>query len=307
VDYPKRHNYMHLQGIEEEPALKAIEEQSVSLERMLAPMMANTGIVTKRFRELWDVDSECNLNMMTHEYASGGDFTHDVNTVMAQFMGPHALQGPEYLLEELALLTRLSHYREPIVEIYPGITQVEQKLHQWKYPMGIFTGYHTMRHVDAHDDHYTKPFSVKKARGMGRAVFTKRPFDKDEFIMRAKGPIKTECNDFTFPITDGLYIDPKNIARFICHSCKPNAGMKNRDEIWAMRDIKPGEQIAIDYAMLIHDHDYGIDCACNTKECRGTLGAWKTLPNHLKLKYRGWSNPTAHHPSRSLPTSRRTP
>ena len=93
----------------------------------------------------------------------------------------------------------------------------------------------------------------------GRGLFATRTFRKDEFIIEYFGPILNaeeadrRYNDrYLFAVTSDRRIDGKptaNVARFINHSCKPNAeasGLK-RLLIKATRTIRPGDEILLDY------------------------------------------------------------
>src|SRR3989338_6894627 len=52
-------------------------------------------------------------------------------------------------------------------------------------------------------------------------------------------------------------------ADFINHSCDPNCGIRGSLEIVAMRDIEPGEEITIDYAMS-ESSDLHMECSCSS-------------------------------------------
>lgn len=84
---------------------------------------------------------------------------------------------------------------------------------------------------------------------------------------------------------------------FTNHSCKPNAGIKNEKEITAIRNIKKGEEITIDYSTIsapaqnetkFSNEEWVMKCNCGTSNCRkqisfvGTLPK-KTLKQYLKL------------------------
>jgi len=63
-----------------------------------------------------------------------------------------------------------------------------------------------------------------------------------------------------------------NGTHYINHSCEPNAFMKViYDHILfiALRDIKPGEEITIDYESTLHSDSKR--CACGARTCRGTI------------------------------------
>lgn len=60
--------------------------------------------------------------------------------------------------------------------------------------------------------------------------------------------------------------------RFTNHSCRPNAVLRIRQgrvEIYAMRDIAPGEEITCDYGET--HHEGRLTCRCGAPGCRGAL------------------------------------
>ncbi|MDQ1636748.1 MAG: uncharacterized protein QOF62_87 [Pyrinomonadaceae bacterium] len=63
-----------------------------------------------------------------------------------------------------------------------------------------------------------------------------------------------------------------NGTHYINHSCEPNAFMQIvYDHILfiALRDIRPGEEITIDYESTLHSDKKR--CVCGARKCRGTI------------------------------------
>ena len=63
-----------------------------------------------------------------------------------------------------------------------------------------------------------------------------------------------------------------NGTHYINHSCEPNAYMKTlRGHVlfFALRDIRPGEEITIDYENTLHSDRKR--CTCGALSCRGTI------------------------------------
>ncbi len=57
---------------------------------------------------------------------------------------------------------------------------------------------------------------------------------------------------------------------FMNHSCDPNLWMKNEVTLIARRDIKPNEELTIDYALAEadEDHEASWKCVCGSPLCR---------------------------------------
>ena len=64
-----------------------------------------------------------------------------------------------------------------------------------------------------------------------------------------------------------------NETAFINHSCEPNAYMRtvpgNKVAFFALRDIRPGEEITMDY----RDPDHPEVCKCGAENCRSNQKA----------------------------------
>ena len=60
--------------------------------------------------------------------------------------------------------------------------------------------------------------------------------------------------------------------RFINHSCEPNTFMrrtKDRAEFYALRDIRKGEELTVDYEDS--HHEGRLRCRCGAARCRGWI------------------------------------
>jgi uncharacterized protein len=138
---------------------------------------------------------------------------------------------------------------------------------------------------------------AKETGVYGKSLFAKRDFKKDEIVFVATGAIVSEPTTYTIPIDWNLLIEPRipegNICQYICHSCEPNLGIKNRTLFVATRDIAAGEEVTIDYAMIGYEYtdevsDTGRVCKCGKPSCRGVWGCYKELSPELKQKYAGY-------------------
>jgi SET domain-containing protein len=108
----------------------------------------------------------------------------------------------------------------------------------------------------------TKPYRIGRSK-TGLGLFATKPIKKGEKIIRYFGPIldsKKEDEDaienkYLFELNNRWTIDGsvrENVARYINHSCKPNAESdvkprKRKIIIRAIKDIEPGDEINYDY------------------------------------------------------------
>ena len=116
-----------------------------------------------------------------------------------------------------------------------------------------------------------------KRSSAGLGLFANEDLVKEDFIIEYIGEhISHEESDrrggkYLFTLNDDVIIDGKdrkNIARYINHSCRPNAEAEIEDEerilIRARRKIATGEEITIDYGKEYfeeHIKPYGCRCA----------------------------------------------
>ncbi|MBI2096836.1 MAG: SET domain-containing protein-lysine N-methyltransferase [Candidatus Sungbacteria bacterium] len=138
---------------------------------------------------------------------------------------------------------------------------------------------------------------AKETGHYGKSLFAKKSFKKDELVFVAFGPIVNQATKYTIPIDYQLKIDPTrpegNLCKYICHSCEPNLGIRERTLFVAFKDIEKDEEVTVDYAML--GYEYGNElsgeeriCHCGRESCRGKLGCYKELLQNLREKYRGY-------------------
>ena len=96
-------------------------------------------------------------------------------------------------------------------------------------------------------------------------------------------------NVFIFALNDQQDIDgnvPGNPARFLNHSCSPNAEARFADDrIWlvALRDIRAGEEITFNYGFDLENYrDY--PCDCGSPNCVRFIVAEEFF-DHVRKQY----------------------
>jgi len=134
---------------------------------------------------------------------------------------------------------------------------------------------------------------VRKNRH-GDGVYAGRLLKKGEKIFVLNGKRRTlkdlyanpkraaEEIDYPLQIGKKLYLELDNPSVYFNHSCSPNSGVRNRSGLFALRDIKPGEEITYDYSTTI---DESFKCQCGSKKCRRVLVDFFGLPRLLQKRY----------------------
>lgn len=124
---------------------------------------------------------------------------------------------------------------------------------------------------------------LKKRRGLsGLGLICVENIPKGQTIVEYTGKrvsdakADTLSNRYIFEVKKNVNIDGssrKNIARYVNHSCKPNCDYSIRKSgrvfYYALRRIRAGEELTVDYGKEYFDHwiaPYG--CRCGAKKHR---------------------------------------
>ncbi|HEX5509401.1 MAG TPA: SET domain-containing protein-lysine N-methyltransferase [Pseudolabrys sp.] len=151
--------------------------------------------------------------------------------------------------------------------------------------------------------------SAKKFFRIGRShtglgLFAVEPIKSRQFIVRYSGRLipgevadkleKYRRNKYLFEINKDWCIDGttrRNLARYVNHSCKPNAdaiirrGTKRVDYI-ANRRIEPGEEITVDYGENYMEIFFAKD-RCRCVPCRKRRARKRRKQRELHAKKNG--------------------
>lgn len=145
---------------------------------------------------------------------------------------------------------------------------------------------------------------IKETKKRGKGVFALKDFRKCEVIfinlrgklikdkdigkiLKSEGDHLNEINKETWEI-----MNPP--GRFVNHSCNPNAIPKEFSEknvpYVALKPIKKGEEITIDYRINAHTGNTW-ECHCGSKNCSGKVTSdFFTLSEKLQRKYLPYSS-----------------
>ncbi len=134
-----------------------------------------------------------------------------------------------------------------------------------------------------------KLYKIKKSKIDKKGLYASQNIEKGTKIIEYKGKIisvkKSEVDPkfdnrkaiYLFNINNRYDLDGDfkfNIARLINHSCNPNCEVFGEGlKIWvyAMKDIKKGEELSYDYGFSFDENFREFPCNCQSKNCVGFI------------------------------------
>ncbi len=134
-----------------------------------------------------------------------------------------------------------------------------------------------------------KLYKIKKSKIDNRGLYAKRDIKDRTRIIEYKGKIVTkkhveknakfdnEKAIYLFNINKKYDLDGDfkyNTARLINHSCDPNCevfGTGLKVWVYAIRDIKKGEELSYDYGFSFDKDFKDFPCKCGSKKCVGYI------------------------------------
>ena len=158
-----------------------------------------------------------------------------------------------------------------------------------------------------------KELRVGKSLIHGKGVFTQRSIKKGETICFLEGKKVSipqlkkryesgkERGNLTdpFQIAKNKYLLLKKPYLSINHSCLQNAGVRGKNTLFALRDIRKDEEITYDYSTTewedleawgtkckLYKEFWKLQCHCGSRECRKIVREFPSLPEKVKREYR---------------------
>ena len=118
---------------------------------------------------------------------------------------------------------------------------------------------------------------VQRSPIHGRGAFAARRIEPGEIVIDGCREVLTDDAIASLPIeeriflsvVDGQHVLMKPPARFVNHSCDPNARGTARHDV-AIRVIEAGEEITVDY-VAEEVPGLRLECNCKAPNCRGLL------------------------------------
>jgi len=138
---------------------------------------------------------------------------------------------------------------------------------------------------------------IRRSKIHNAGCYTKAAIKKGTQIVEYTGPRLTvaEANKkyrkavrtYLFGLDDEKHvIDGEGIAAFINHSCAPNCEpdeIGGRVYIFALRNIKAGEELTYDYNLYDGELNDESICHCKARNCRGTMYSDEEVARRKRL------------------------
>jgi SET domain-containing protein len=127
----------------------------------------------------------------------------------------------------------------------------------------------------------------------GKGVFASQVIQPGELVVDFQGEeqwiwdIPEELWPYTFQVDYDRYILPEreSYGWFMNHSCQPNCVILGRTRIMALRRVKEGEELTIDYSTNVGWDGFVMECRCGSANCRKSIRSYKYLSPELKARY----------------------
>lgn len=100
----------------------------------------------------------------------------------------------------------------------------------------------------------------------GQGTFATQPIPAGAEVLRPTGPVHTEGA--------------------VNHACDPNLGWSG-EVLVALRDVEPGEELVVDYAMSTTDPGWFLRCHCPSYRCRQMVEGTDWRIPQLQQRYAG--------------------
>lgn len=138
-----------------------------------------------------------------------------------------------------------------------------------------------------------KKYVIAKSGIHGKGIILTKDVKKDETIFIFRGKKVEYTGGAWFYMPNALQIgyvkwivpDKKSVGTYLNHCCSPSAGVKGKNKIVAMRPLRKGEEITIDYALSETYPLWHMKCKCGAKNCRKIVKPYQDMPAWRMKKY----------------------
>jgi uncharacterized protein len=156
---------------------------------------------------------------------------------------------------------------------------------------------------------WTDPrIEFKKSPISGEGMFAREPIKKGEVVCIVGGIVMTDSEFAAFQVTHSFYnsiqidknlhlVEDPEVTRSLDgsmnHSCDSSAWMDDEVTLVARRDIEPGEEVTVDYALFTTQSNWMLDnrCHCGSPHCRRIITGDDWRREDVQERYRNHFSP----------------
>lgn len=136
-------------------------------------------------------------------------------------------------------------------------------------------------------------YVIGKSKIHGRGIILSKDVKKDETIfwfsgkevMFTSGHWERLPNALQVGYVKWIVPDKGSVGEYLNHCCSPSAGVKGKNRIVAMRPLKRGEEVAIDYALSETYPLWHMRCRCGSRNCRKVVKPYQDMPAWRMKKF----------------------
>jgi hypothetical protein len=133
----------------------------------------------------------------------------------------------------------------------------------------------------------------------GKGLFATQDYKKDDLLIVFGGravtretlnAISGELGHHALQIGKNIFLLQHAFedGEYVNHSCDPNMGVEGQVTLVAMRDIRSGEEVTFDYAMVDMSDADEFECHCGSGLCRHRVTGEDWRRTDLQDRYRGY-------------------
>ncbi|KQV20639.1 lysine methyltransferase [Pseudomonas sp. Root329] len=121
---------------------------------------------------------------------------------------------------------------------------------------------------------------IDNTHGSAAAVAVLRDFPRISRICRASGHLLPYRCRHTRQLARGIHVYDPRFCGLLRHSCDPNVFLDMSELwLWALKDIKKGDRLTMDYASTEDKLLRQFACQCGSFDCRGWITGYDESPN----------------------------
>ena len=129
-------------------------------------------------------------------------------------------------------------------------------------------------------------WEIEEADVVGKRVRSLAYFARGTEVARFSGTLTYDVLQHTLQVSPFTHILDTDMVGYLAHSCAPNCLLDMvRLEVLALKDIRPGEVLTIDYATTEDVLYQQFPCSCGSADCREWITGRREQVNAEGVNY----------------------